>query len=255
MALVNDVMSLFRPAPPQQQQRQEPTLADKNPTVPSPGDKQPDGSGPRAFPVVSPTDNPLSDFKDLFEPSKDPIVPLSMTPDMQFDGKALMEAARQMNFAAGVPSTLITKAFGESADQEAITALLNTVSQNAYAQALAASGVFMHSNMTKQETALREKVLPDALRTFTINNSVNENVNLANNPAAAPLINLLTGAATQRFPNASAKEISEYVGKYVKTFAESIVTPAAPGGNQLQATKDTDWEAFFEGPPSATRVA
>jgi len=243
-----------------------------NTTVPSSSTKGSDGS---VLAMPSTQDNkgaadPLDGYKDLSLPNttKDAAgnnVPVNttkptMTPIMNIDSAKILESARQLDFTKGMNPELLSKA--GKGDVEALATIINTATQNAYAQGAMATAGIVQSAMTLQEQNFNSKVMPDILRRHAISTTVGES-SLASNPAAAPLLSTIEQQLTTKYPTASPAEIKKHAETYLSGLAVEIVRgnggtvvgkEATDTFNPMSRGAEQDWEQYF-GVSTTTQAA
>lgn len=241
----------------------DPGAALGNKTVPSGSTKASDGTVaaiPSTVGNVGEAD-PLAGYKDLWTPNttKDASgkeVPITvtkpiMTPTMNIDPGKIMESARQLDFTKGMNPEMLSKAV--KGDAEAFISVINTATQNAYAQGAMATAGIIQQAMTLQEQNFNSKVMPDILRRHTITTTVGESA-LASNPAAAPLLSTIEQQLTSKYPTASPAEIKKHAETYLSGLAVEIVknnggTVVGKNDNantfNPMARQNEDWERYF----------
>lgn len=188
-----------------------------NPTMITQG--SPDGQVPGTVPNQG-EKSPFEDFNKLWETPK-PVEGAIQDAPIKFtiDPTKVMNSAKQIDFTKTVTPALLEKvnAGGEGAMQ-AMLQVVNEIAQTSFAQAMMANTKVLESGLesTHQRTA---RTIPDAVRKVTVGNTLRESNPLFNNPATAPILQMLESQLLTQFPNASAAEISNHAQKYLSTFA------------------------------------
>lgn len=208
-------------------QQNNPAAAN-NPTVP-------------AASVAATAEQPqgLDKYKDLFTPdpnakSNEPTSPFAgVTPE------AIQQIAGKTDFSKVVTPDMMAKisAGGQEAAQAMIEAM-NAVAQMTYAQSAQASIKLAETAVSSQREELLAQ-LPTLIKQQTVTETLRTSNPIFNNPAAAPMLNMLKDNLQAKNPTASAAEIQQMAQEYLGTFAEAI-KPAQPQ-QQSQANKGTDF--------------
>lgn len=251
------LMDIFRSAVRPTTTESTPASVAANPTVPDPGSKQNDGSV-AAFPVISkePDKNPLDAYADLWKVDTKNVPGAghepSMVPQLTVEPTKIMEVARTIDFTKGIAPELLDKAV--KGDAESLVTLINSAAQNAYAQGAMATTSIVKNAFTIQDQNFKQTVMPSVLRRHSINSEV-QKVSIADNPAAAPMLQILEQQFATKYPTASPTEIREHAEQYLSGFAAEIVRGQGgtiipkdnSNGNPfgVPARKEEDWERFF----------
>lgn len=225
-----------------------------NTTVPTTSTVTPDGSHP-AFPATGKDGeaSPLSGYKDMWEAADSGVSAATLVPNLVADPAAMMTAAKTFDFARTMDPEAVTKAL--QGDAASFGAVINSAVQAAFAQATTTSVNITKAALTEQAKQFETKYAPQMMRNAGIQDEVQAGISLAQDPAAAPIVNALTTQLSRKFPTATPAEIKTHVDNYMQEFAQKVVTG---NGGRIQTAKDlaprpgqlsrveTDWEKFFE---------
>lgn len=229
-----------------------------NSTVPGDNTPKSDGSV-AAIPKAAEGDkSPLEGFKDLWETpiGKDgkpiPAAKTSIAPTFNIDPKKMLESARGIDFKAAIDTAVLDKA--SKGDSAALSEVINQAAQAAYAQASVASTKILETALTRQAEAFESKIMPEILRKHNISNALRTDNPLFDNPAVAPMLNLVETQFASKFPNASATEITQKAKEYLGGFATELLTsagkvvgdkPTAAEALKKSRGEPQDWSTYF----------
>lgn len=201
-----------------------------NPTVPA-------GSG-------GAPESPLKEFAELWEPNKDakPDEPLFGN----VDPAKLMEAAKKTNFSGAVTKAqleAIQKGGTEAA--EAFQQSMNSVAQTVFANSALATTKIVEQALERQRTAFEAK-LPGIIKQHTVSDSLRNENPIFSDPAVAPLVKAMEHQFAQKYPNATASELTQHAKTYIAGLGSVFSPQAKEDTNKTtQATGETDWSKFF----------
>lgn len=239
-----------------QQQPAGNTQPTGNTTVPSDANNPNGGNAqnqPLALADRTGDKSPLDNYKDLWQPidpAKSPPSP-SLVPDLTLDPTKLMEAAKRVDFTQGLDPELVKKALG--GDSASLLQVLNAAGATGLAQAANIASTITTQALTRQEATLRDHFVPDILRRERVNNAMNgeQMGKLMADPAAAPLLRVLTEQLSKANPNSPADAIRDKAMEYLTGFATATV---AATGKQITdiplpvkgARAPVDWDQWIE---------
>lgn len=224
-----------------------PQPSNPNATVPNANTPQSDGSVAAIPPAGQGSASPLANFAKLWEtdPNAKPASPTS--PSLNFDPAKLLEAAKNVDFAGSIPQEIREKI--KTGDEQAIMHAMNQVGQLAYAQAIGATSKITEAALQKQSDTLLKEHLPNMIREHLVRQSNVQDNPLLSDPAAAPVVQMITNQVTQQYPHASPQEVTRHVNDMLNGMAQLVVgksggtiTPK-PATSTLQPT--TDWDKYF----------
>jgi hypothetical protein len=175
---------------------------------------------------------------DKGEPIQAPANPLSQ-PLFQNDPAKITEAAKRLDFTAGIDPAVATKALG--GDVASLMELINSSTQNAFvAAAQYSTGIANQGLLANNQNLLA--AIPGQIKQAQLKETASENPVL-NHPSVAPIITDLKRLALQRDPSLTAAEVAAQVDTYFKTIvgAYQESTPEAKQRQSAVAASETDW--------------
>lgn len=209
-----------------------------NPPAPAtdPVQQQQQQQQPNAAPAA-PT-SPLDGYKDLWQPvanaNNDANAPL-----FNIDAAKITEAASKANFTAGISPELAQAAL--KGDANALSQIINSSSQQAFAQATIASTKLIEQALEKHGQRQAEQ-LPNMVKRQMVSDSLATNP-LYQHEATRPLLAALEQQLAAKHPNATAAQITEHAQKFIAEFAnvargpqntqDPTALPASKGGNDF----------------------
>lgn len=254
-----NIIEYFRGSPPpapniQQNQQQNQQLGpdgqpiqqklgpDGNPLVPNNNNQPPQDQNK----------SPLADFAKLWEnepvkdgehPRPDLNDPNSIVPNLQIDPKRLSDAAKRIDFSRVIDPELSKKAL--AGDTAAFAQVINSVAQASFANMSMVSSRIVENALRQFAPKLLNESLPHSIRKFSIGDSLSASNKIFNDPAVAPMLEMLKSQLQNKYPQASTKEISDMANKFmqglVKAVGGSDNNNANDGTGRRQETKETDW--------------
>ncbi len=223
-----------------------------NPSVPSPATPVSNGSV-AAIPAVGTGEaSPLAKFDDLWktDPNQKQAT-TSIVPSFNMDPTRLQAAAAQLDFTKAIPAETMTKAM--SGDAVAFAEVLNAVGRQSFAQGLAGSNELVKQSLTQAQTGLTDSLLPAALRQQQISQAIKAENPAFSSPAVAPMLKMLEGQLSAKYPTASAQEIAGLAKEYFSGVASQVVSGSGgtvvakgqqPVPGQRMQVQETDWSDF-----------
>lgn len=158
-----------------------------------------------------------------------------------------MEAAGKVDFTKVLNQEDLQKiAAGGQDAVAAFAAALNKTAQTVFGQ----SAAMAQKLAERSADAAREEVLkqlPSIIKQHSARESLLENNPAFGNPALQPVIEALKTQFTEKYPNASSKEVTKMTMDYLKGAADLINPPKAPensGGRKGKASEE-DWSAYL----------
>ncbi len=156
----------------------------------------------------------------------------------------LLEMARNQSFTdTGITQEQLAAvvAGGEGA-VGALMAIVNTASQNVYAQSAHATTKLIEGALAKSGFA----TTADVQKTFK-QSTVGESLRSSNpafaHPAAAPIIDAVKAQMIAKYPNASSAELTQMAQEFVLSFAEGAQGKKQETAPTVKAAED--WDKFF----------
>ena len=259
------IMDLFRGAPanpqqqPQQQQQgqQQPggqqqqqvnPHVQNNPLVPNNQNTVPPQQDP-ANPGV--TTSPMDKFKDLWH--IDPNTPNAQTnpnaPLIQLDQAKLAEQVKQMDFTKSVSPELFQQALGGGDNAvQALSTIVNTVAQQAVAQALVGSSMVSEGAVKKYGANLRTE-LPGLLKQQSMMDQRRQLNPAMSDPMYEPMVRVVEQRMREKFPDATPTELTQQVSMYFDGLAAAATAPKTAQEQkeqqQQKSKDDVDWDAYM----------
>lgn len=212
-----------------------------NPTVPSPATMPPKVNADGTLAASS----PLDQYQTLWQ--NDPNAPKPAEAfTFNADPTKLMDAAKTVDFTKVLTPELNARIkAGGSDGQQAMMEAMNTVAQMTYAQSsLASSKIAEAANRAAEDRF--KAMIPELLRNHAVQDSIRTTNPFANDPAMAPLVTGLQEQFQRKYPQATAKEVSDHVDSFLNAAADRI-TGNRPKPVDKNVRPDMDWAAFMQG--------
>ena len=205
-----------------------------NPTVPNGGNNEN---------VEKP---PMEQFAKLFEtdPNAKPTGPIKTLGNI--DKKTLMDAAKTNDFKGLVTPEMqaaILKGGPEAA--AAFVEALNSVGQKSFGDSTYATTQLIEKALETQRQEF-QKQLPGIVKGYARNDTLKGNSELFNNPAVAPMIDMISAKVAEKHPNATASEQAQMVNDYVNQFAQAANPEKKPAPGTDAKGNKTDWSDWAE---------
>lgn len=201
---------------------------------------------PAATPAVVETkdESPLAEFNTLWEDKPvDPNAPKPTEPK-QLTAEDLQKVIGKADFSTGInPETMTAIAAGGNDAQKAFAAAMNTVAQQVMIQATLVNNKLTEKAVTEAVAATEAK-MPDLLRSLSASDHLKTTNPLFSNPAVKPVIEATQAQLQQKFPNATAAELTEMTQNYIVAMGNAFAPPSAMNDNDHQ---ETDWSKFLGG--------
>lgn len=183
-----------------------------NPNVPS-GVASPAHSAEKAVAGESPLDG----FKDLWQPVKveeGAQPPASIVPFL--DPTKLRESISKANFTQNISPELMKKAM--TGDADAFQQVMNETAKASFEQALLASRTLTETSINAWGDA-QTKNLPGLVKSQMVRDTMATNP-LYQHEATKPLMAALEVQLSQKYPTASANEITQHAKNYIDQFVQ-----------------------------------
>lgn len=228
------IMDIFKsapaaPAPAKPGEINAPTMTGQpaNPNSPiSPASPPTTGEPPKS---------PMDGFTKLWE--NDPTKTSAPAPLFDIDPAKLNEAVKTADFTKLLPPDLMAKAL--AGDAAALSAAMNGVAQQVFSHQTMATTKLIEQALDRRDADLRSQV-PDMIKKATVSNNMADHP-LYQHEATRPLLSALEAQLAQKFPQATASQITEQARTYLSEFARLAA------GKQEATAKDPnepDWESF-----------
>lgn len=247
------VMDMFKSMVSPTPQTQQPTGQGNIPAGVSPSGTTSNGTAPNG--VIPPenlvttepkTPSPLDQHAKLWETDPTTKEDPNANTFANVDPQKIMEAASKTDFSKVISAE--TMAAINAGGEGAITAMMEAMgkmSQSVYAQsALAATKIV--SQALEQSEARAAASLPNKIKSQQVSESLRAQNSALTHPAAQPILNAIEIQMTNKFPNATAAEITTLAQDYLRNFAASV-TPATaePNAAKQQESKSTDFSDWI----------
>ena len=192
----------------------------------------------------------LDNFKDIFKiPTDDkgqPTVPNTnplADPIMSVDPQKLREAAGKMDFTRGLEPELLQKAMSGQ-DPQAFMQVLNSVAQNGFSTALAATATMQNQALSTYHTRL-DGTLASRVRDVQISQAAPKNPALAH-PSAQPVLSAIRQSVAQANPHLSPEKVAETAENYFVAMAADMQAANEKSQPQTKSAGETDWMALLK---------
>lgn len=190
-------------------------------------------------------ESPDDKFAKLWEttptdPNKKPDEPTGLTPEQ------MLQAAAKVDFAKVVDKDLLAKitAGGDDAAQALIQAL-NKVSQQTYAQTVLVTDKLITAQVQKAQEDFASRV-PDLVKRQRVADDLVKDNPAFKDPAVAPVVGLIQNQLAEKFPTATADEISAMAREYFTGAAAKLSPPKKTGTpSGKKENTDDDWEDWL----------
>jgi hypothetical protein len=207
--------------------------------------------------------SPLAEFGKLWDteplkegqqPKPDLNDPNSIVPNLQIDPKRLSDAAKRIDFSRVIDQELAKKALG--GDVAAFSQVINSVAQASFANMSMVSSRIVENALRQFTPKLLNESLPHSIRKFSVGDALVSSNKIFNDPAVAPMLEMLKSQLQIKYPQASTKEIGEIANRYMQSLAKAVGgednnNPNDP--NRRGAVKEMDWIDDFLGGASAQK--
>lgn len=217
-----------------------------NPTVPA-ATQSPQGTpGTQNTPTTpepSANQSPLDQFADLWKTDPNAATPGTIDNLFNIDPAKLQEAAAKTNFSQVISQDTIQKmAAGGQEAVEAFSDSMNKVAQAVYAQSAMATAKIVEQALGKAQASYDARI-PNLIKQHQVSDNLRNESPIFNNPAVSPLISAMEVTFTQKYPNASAGEITKMAKDYIAAIATSF-SPAPPAPAPSNPN-EYDWSKFL----------
>ena len=254
MALMPSIMSLFGGGTSPASAAPVPaTPAATNTTVPNANTLKSDGTVP-AIPAAGVGDaSPLGKYADLFQAPENTkqTTAATLIPAFNTDPAKIMEQAVKIDFTKHIPKDLIAKALGGDAD--AFLSVINQAAQFGFANNTMASAELVRGSFQNADGILRDRVLPDAMRTQNVRAAIQENNPLFSDPSVAPLMDTIRNQLQAKNPTSPPNQIATMAAEYFAELSQRVVEasggtisrPDAKNNNNQFVLREPDWEQLL----------
>lgn len=242
MSIVGSVMDLFRPgAQPQQATQAQPTNG--QPTTPAEPSmqQQPVADDPTA--AVDPMDS----FKELWAPvEKKEGQEEEFNPGALFnlDPASIQKSVSAINFADMITAEQLTAIQGGGEEAvKAFAAALNGTASKVMTLSTTASAKMIESAMSRASGAMDKKI-DSQTKAHQVSSQLQELNPALNSAAAAPITAMIKSQILQKYPTATAAEVTQLTNQYLTAFAETAAGKK-PASEPASIPGETDWGTFL----------
>jgi len=203
---------------------------------------EPNGVVPAAIPEKK-DESPLAEFNTLWDtdPKKVDDKTVAVAPGL--NQEAVAKAMAKTDFSAAIsPEHLTAIAAGGEEAQKAFALAMNQVTQQAMTTSTMINKKLTDQAITKAVEAHMAS-LPGQLRSQAASDHLVTSNPLFSNPAIKPVIEATQAQLLQKFPTATAAEITKMTQDYVVAMGETFAPK--PVVNDSSNT-EVDWEAFMQ---------
>lgn len=199
----------------------------------------PDGS-------TAPAASPLDKFSKVWE--TDPTDKSQQTPDANaLTPEKMMEAAGKVDFSRVMDQESLTKiaAGGEEA-VKALVGIINKTAQTVYGQSTVVSKKLVDQAIEQAEARFTSAV-PNLVRRQSMRDGLVTDNPAFNNPAVAPFVSAMEQQLAQKYPNATASELTTLAKEYFAAAAGALNPTKAPASSAA-GKGDVDWDDWMNTP-------
>ena len=247
MSVMEKIFGAFNPQQqPQQQVPQGTPVAPAASQIPAgAGATDPNNPTVPAGGGVAPTtpESPLKDFASLWEPNKDakPEEPIFGA----IDPAKVMDAAKKTNFSGAITKEhLAAIQEGGQKAAEAFHQSINAVAQTVFANSALATTKIVEQALERQAKAFEAK-LPGIIKQHAVSDSLRQENPIFNDPAVAPLVKAMEFQFSQKYPNATASELTQHAKNYIAGLGSVFSPQAKEDATKTTQATDEDWSKFF----------
>lgn len=252
------IMELFGGAAPVAAQPANTTAAIVNANQTIPNDTTPKADGTVAgLPAVDPNKSPMADYTNVWDKSKDKALP-NPTPTFTIDQADLLTKAKGIDFGKHINQEALGKA--SKGDSEALLQVLNEATQAGFAYGTQGQATLLEQALAKQAKTFQEEYFPEMMRRHDASREVAANNTAFNDPAIAPITDILKERFAAQYPNASPAQIAEHTRKFMTGMSKTITAGEKSGTSEVVAEvarsreiaaktkggKNDDWTTFFD---------
>lgn len=228
---------------PQQVPAQPGNLPAEAPAASNPApNAEPNGVVPTAQPDEK-NNSPLAQYEKLWEPNPtDPNAPAPSAP-ASLDPEAVQKAVSGADFSKVITAeNLAAITAGGDDAAKAFTASMNAVAQQVLAQSTLVNNK-MTEQAVKQALEQHSASLPEMLRSQAAADHLKTSNPIFSNPAVTPIIEATQTQLLQKYPNATAAELTKMTNEYILAMGKAFAPAPAADPN---AAVEADWDNFLK---------
>lgn len=184
--------------------------------------------------------SPLDNYAELWQPVKQvegAAPPASIVP--QLDSTKLRASIKDANFIQSIDPTMMQNAM--KGDVAAFSHVLNEAVKLGFEQSVLAGRTLTETSINNFGSNQRSEI-PGMVKSQMVRETLQENP-LYQHEATRPLISALEQQLSQKYPTATAAEITSHAQNYIKEFA-AIAAPKQES-NLPRLSKKEDFSNFF----------
>jgi hypothetical protein len=219
-------------------------IADATPSVKP---VETDGTAPNGVVPdnVKTPESPLDNFKDLWQNDPNAKPATSEYAPSQLDTNKLQEMMSNVDFSSAItPESLAAIQAGGEEASKAFAASLNSVAQQTLMQSIMVANKITQAEVQKAVEATKSSI-PSMVKNQTLTENLNKANPILNNPAVAPMIDMMKSQLATKYPTASAEELTNKAQEFVLEMGKAF-TPTTEQTPSSDIANETDWEKFLE---------
>ena len=258
MSIFKSISNIFSPAPD--------TSAPQAASTPTPPGNIPDPGAPvthqspnteangvvpaqsaqpaQAAPVEDKEPNsPLDKFNGLWEDKpNDPNAPTPPTAPAQLNPEDVQKAVAKANFTSAISDeNLAAISEGGEPAKEAFVQAMNSVARQVMTHTTMVSQKLTDATV-KKALEVQAAKLPEMLRNITTADHMRNTNPIFSNPAVKPVIDATHAKLAEKFPDATAQELTTMTQEFIVAMGESFAPKEVVNNN---THLETDWDEFM----------
>lgn len=184
-------------------------------------------------------DDPLAQFKDIWEPTNNEGTADPNAPLLPLDPTKLTEVVKKAQFTGGItPEMMQQVAAGGEEAVAAFQQAMNSVAQNVMMQSTLASNKMIEAAVRKAVNASEAKIPSLLNKQQTLQSNP-----LFSNPAIKPVFEAVHSQLAAKNPTASPAELAQMTQDFITAVGGAFAPKADP--SQQPGNDNFDWEAFL----------
>lgn len=185
--------------------------------------------------------SPLDQYKDIWEAKPNDN---SKAQPMVIDPAKVAEVMKNADFSSAMSQDNLAKiaAGGEDAVQ-AFASTINEVARQVMTQSTLVTNKMIEQQVAQAMEASQAQI-PGLVKKQTLAANLSQSNPVFANPAVKPVIEAIQTQLSNKYPDASAAELTDMAQQFVTTMAESLL-PQQTTTPQQGAADGMDWEKFL----------
>jgi len=194
---------------------------------------------------VIPAESPLDKFSKVWEPT--PVDPNAAAQQSNaVTPEQLMEAAGKVDFAKVLdPAAMQAIIAGGEGAVGAFTSSMQKIAQTVYGHSAFATTKIVEQAVSQAEDRFAAK-LPGLINSQSSKNELLQQNVAFNNPAVAPIVQMIHAQIAAKYPNATSNEITAMAKEMMQGAAQVFNPAAAPSAKEQKANAGEDWSKYLE---------